>query len=230
MDIEGAPAESAGTEPPATAASRRSLAKRLLGLGVGGAVVAAVVPQIGGRAGASTPPSGGAGSASASTTTTTAPKRPTEEDVVLLNFVQGAEIGAYQLYQSAKDLAFTEQERTVVEVVGQSHLAYAQAISGLLGREASNEADSEMVPDRGPSFTGDVKTMLQAAYDLESALVATHESTIGQLVGTDGAYLLSSIVTVEGRNGTVFASLMGSTDLSVLLVDNEADALTPAKG
>ena len=62
------------------------------------------------------------------------------------------------------------------------------------------------------------------------ALVATHESTIGQLVGTDGAYLLSSIVTVEGRNGTVFASLMGSTDLSVLLVDNEADALTPAKG
>jgi len=28
----------------------------------------------------------------------------------------------------------------------------------------------------------------------------------------------------------VFASLMGSTDLSVLLVDNEADALTPAKG
>jgi len=230
VDIEGAPAEAAGTEPTPTGASRRSLAKRLIGLGAGGALVAAVVPQIGGRARASTPTTEGAASTSTSTTTTTAPQRPTEGDVALLNFVQGTEIGAYQLYQSAMDLPFSDEERTVVEVVGQSHLAYAQAISGLLGRNASNEADSKMVPERSATFTGDVKTMLQAAYDLESALVATHESTIGQLVGTDGAYLLSSIVTVEGRNGTVFASLMGSTDLSVLLVDNEADALTPAKG
>ena len=91
-------------------------------------------------------------------------------------------------------------------MVSQCHLAYAQALSGLLGREASNEADTRMVSELTAAFTGDVTTMLQAAYDLESALVATHESTIGQLVGTDAVYLLSSIVTVEGRNGTVFAT------------------------
>jgi hypothetical protein len=259
VDIEGAPAEAAGSEPPATAESRRSLARRLLGLGAGGAAVA-LVPQLAGRAAASTPPGTGAGpttsaatqpgaanispisspdtananastsSTAATTTTTTAPQRPTDADIELLNTVQSFEIAAYQLYGQTANLQFTANQRTVVEVVGQSHLYYAQAISGTIGREADNDADVDVVATRSAAFTKDVDSMLHAAFDLESALVATQQQTIGKLVGTDAAYLLASIATVEGRNCTVFADMLGEQDMAILLVDNEADALTPAKG
>jgi hypothetical protein len=240
VDIEGAQAAQAGEDPAASGETRRSLAKRLLGVGIGGAAIA-LVPQIASRANASSPPgTGGAapdagGSAAVTTTTPTPstiapPERPTDADIPLLVFSQSVEIAAYQLYNRAKDLPFSDDQRTVVEVVRQSHLAYAQALSGLLGREADNETDEALLATMTPLFTRDVATMLQAAYDLESTLVATNVSLIGQLVGTNGAAMLATFVTVEGRNGTVFADLMGSTDLNVLLVDNEADALTPAKG
>ena len=65
---------------------------------------------------------------------------------------------------------------------------------------------------------------------LESTLVATHTEIVGRILGTDAGYLLASIVTIEARNGTVLASLGGATELSDLLVYNEADALTPAGG
>ena len=237
MELEGAPAETAGTEPLAAGETRRSLAKRLLGVGLGGAAVA-LVPQIAGRAGATTPPgtgdtaTGGTGDTgdTATTSTTAPPKRPTDADVELLVAIQSVEISAYQLYEPALELDLDTDQRTVIEVIAQSHLAYAQALSGFLGREASNDADEDLVAERSSSFQGDVDSMLQAAYDLESALVATHVGTIAQLIGTDAVNLLASIATVEGRNGTVLAALMGSTDFGELLVDNEADALAPVKG
>ena len=72
--------------------------------------------------------------------------------------------------------------------------------------------------------------MLDAAYTLESTAVATHTDILGKLQGTDGAALIASILIVEAAHGTVLADMNGSTDLDELLVDNEADALTPAEG
>ena len=143
---------------------------------------------------------------------------------------QQIEISAYRLYLASRELNYTDEQRTVLDVIGQSHLSYAQALSGFLGREASNDADEALVAERLGAFTVDVDSALQAAYDLESALVSTHILTIGALRGTDAVNLLASIVTVEGRNGTVLADLMGESDFAVLLVDNEADAIETAKG
>jgi hypothetical protein len=78
------------------------------------------------------------------------------------------------------------------------------------------------------SFTGDRSSVLDAAYQLESTAVATHTDILEELQGTDGAGLLASILIVEARHGTVISYLNGSTDLDELLVDPEADALTPA--
>jgi hypothetical protein len=50
------------------------------------------------------------------------------------------------------------------------------------------------------------------------------------LQATDGASLIASILIVEARHGAVLAYMNGSTDLDELLVDKEADALTPAEG
>ncbi|MEO5898495.1 MAG: ferritin-like domain-containing protein [Ilumatobacteraceae bacterium] len=251
MDIEVSPAESVGSqrqsaEPGAHGAFRR----RLLGIGLGGAA-AALVPAVLGRASASTPPNTGAptgtadgtadtagastgGSAApstnAATSTTAPPKRPVEADLPLLNFAQAAELAANELYKLALAGTLDDDQRTVLEVIGQSHLAYGQALSGLLGRIADNAPDADIVTSGTSDFSGDAATVLKAAYALESTLVATHTAIVGKILGTDAAYLLASIVTIEARNGTVLASLGGATELADLLVDNEADALTPAKG
>jgi hypothetical protein len=80
------------------------------------------------------------------------------------------------------------------------------------------------------SFGGDKRSVLDAAYALESTAVATHTDVLGKLQATDGASLIASILIVEARHGTVLAYMNGSTDLDELLVDKEADALTPAEG
>ncbi|MCU1502084.1 MAG: hypothetical protein JWM12_1438 [Ilumatobacteraceae bacterium] len=242
MDIEVSPAESAGSQrqsvEPATSGVAR---RRLLGLGLGGAA-AALVPAIAGRAAASTPPTSDATSgtggtngtlvgtttADAATTTTAPPKRPTDADIPMLNFVQSAELSAYRLYKMALTKQLDETQLAVVEVITQAHLAYAQALSGLLGRVAANKPNQDLIDSMSSAFGGDVAGMLDAARTLESTLVATHIGVVGQLIGTDAAYALASIVTVEGRYGTVLADLAGAKDLSALLVDKEAAALKPA--
>lgn len=260
MDIEVSPAESAGSQrQSAEPGTRGAFRRRLIGIGLGGAA-AALAPALIVRASASTPPTGGGpggtadgagpggtadgtadtsgattgGSAAVSpesgTTTTAPPKRPAEADLPLLNFAQSAELGAHELYKLALAGTLDDDQRTVLEVIGQSHLTYGQALSGLLGRVAGNAPDADIVTSGSAEFGRDAATVLKAAYALESALVATHTAIVGKILGTDAAYLLASIVTIEARNGTVLASLGGATELSDLLVDNEADALTPAKG
>jgi hypothetical protein len=237
VDIEVSPAESAGSQRQATEPDGRlAYRRRLLGIGLG-SVAAALVPAVVERAGASAPPrtdgttdnSGSTTTAAPAATTTTAPpKRPTSEDLPLLNFLQGAELAANQLYKQALATDLDDTQRTVLSVIGQSHLAYGQALSGLLGREADNTADQALLTAQSSAFGGPTAAMLQAAGKLESTLVATHTKVIGTLVGTDAATLLASIVTIEARNGVVLADLRGATDLAELLVDDEADALTPA--
>ena len=221
-------------EPPVAGENRRSLAKRLLGIGLGGAAVA-IVPQLAGRAGATTPP--GTGDVAGSTpttvavTTTTAPKRPTPEDVERLVPAQQVEISAYRLYLASRELNYTDEQRTVLDVIGQSHLSYAQALSGFLGREASNDADEALVAERlGAVHRATSTPPCRPPTTSSRRSSARTSSRSARSRGTDAVNLLSSIVTVEGRNGTVLADLMGETDFAVLLVDNEADAIETAKG
>jgi hypothetical protein len=252
VEIEVFPAESRGTaesqREPAEPDRRNVARRRLLGVGLGGAA-AALLPAIAGRAGATTPPNTGnpggtnapvdtlsvtttapAPSTAAATTTTAPPKRPTDADVPLLKFAQDVELAAYQLYEIGLATKLDDVQHTVLQVITQAHLAYANALSGLLGRLADNKVDQALLSSKSAAFGGDLQTMLTAAGSLESTLVATHVSIIGQLIGTDAAYLLASIVTVEARYGTVLASIQGATALPDLLVDKEAAALTPAGG
>jgi Ferritin-like domain len=250
VDIEVSPAESAGSQRQSAEPHWRGVARRrLLGIGLGGAA-ASLLPAVAGRAAASTPPtSGDAGqtdntgdngatgdtsgvttTAVPATTTTAAPKRPTDADVPMLRFSQNVELAAYRLYQMALATTLDDTQRTVVQVISQAHIAYGQALSGILGRLADNKTDEDLVSSRSAGFGGDSATVLEAAGALESTLVATHTAIVGKLIGTDAANLLASIVTVEARHGTVLASLGGATALGDLLVDNGADALAPAGG
>jgi hypothetical protein len=209
------------TEPtPADSATGR---RRLLGIGLGGAA-ASLVPFLGGRAHAATT------TPEPATTTTAPPKRPTADDVSLLGFAQTVELAAGALYDVALELdGFDTNERGVLAAIREAHRAYAASLSAMLGRDAPQSVNP-VFDTLKSSFGSDSAGVLKAAYALESTAVATHTDIIGRLVGTDGANLIASILIVEARHGTVLASINKSTKLDDLLVNNEADALTPAEG
>jgi Ferritin-like domain len=210
------------TEPaPANSANLR---RRLLGIGLGGAAVS-LLPSLMGRASATTTTA-----STPATTTTAPPKRPSADDVSLLGFAQSVELAARDLYDVALGSGdFDDNQRAVLATIRESHDAYAASLSALLGREAPQSADP-IVEDLSPSFAGDATSVLAAAYEIESVAVATHTDILRQLQGTDGATLLASILIVEARHGTVLAHLNGETGLDDLLVNTEADALSPAEG
>ena len=210
------------------AAADSALRRRLLGIGLGGAAVS-LLPFLVGRANATTPTTGPS-ETTAATTTTAPPKRPSDNDVTLLGFAQSVELAARNLYDVAMGTNdFDDNTRAVIATIRESHDAYAASLSAILGRLALQSANP-VFDTLKSSFGGDKKSVLDAAYSLESTAVATHTDVLGKLQGTDGASLIASILIVEARHGTVLAYLNGSTDLDALLVDTEADALTPAEG
>ncbi len=213
------------TDPaPPDSAFRR----RLLGIGLGGAAVS-LLPWLVGRASATTTTSATSDTTPA-TTTTAPPKRPTDDDISLLGFAQTVEIAAFRLYEIAVATDdFDDAEQAVMATFLDAHKAYAASLSGFLGRDAPQVANP-IYDEMKDAFGGDRATVLEAAYNLESVAVATHTDILGQLQGTDGAALLASIFIVEAAHGTVLADVNGSTDLDVLLVNTEADALAPAEG
>jgi hypothetical protein len=214
------------TEP---ASADSALRRRLLGIGLGGAAVS-LLPFLMGRASATTPATEPTDTTTAATTTTTPPQRPSGDDVALLGFSQSVELAARNLYDVALAAdGFDDIQRAVLATIRESHDAYAASLSGLLGRDAP-QVVNPVFDDLQSSFDGDVSNVLQAAYGLESTAVATHTAILGELQGTVGASLVASILIVEARHGTVLAYLNGATSLDDLLVNTEADALTPAEG
>jgi hypothetical protein len=213
------------TEP---AAADSALRRRLLGIGLGGAAVS-LLPFLVGRANATTPSTEPSNTAAA-TTTTAASRQPTNDDVPLLGFSQSVELAARNLYDVALATNdFDDNTRAVIATIRESHDAYAASLSAILGRQAPQTVNP-VFDTLQSSFGGDKKSVLDAAYALESTAVATHTDVLGKLQATDGASLIASILIVEARHGTVLAYMNGSTDLDELLVDKEADALTPAEG
>jgi hypothetical protein len=208
------------------AADRRAdtpapLGRRAMAAALSGAALS-LVPLLGGRAlakGSSTPTSDQTGDstpdttpdvttgvvAEPATTTTAPPKRPTPEDIALLGFAQTVELSVVSLYADAIETGvFSSLQAETFNTIRQAHLAYAQAISGLLGREAPNHRNESLYLELKGDFTGDANSILTAAAAAEDVLVATHTDLVGELVGLDGSTLIASILVVEARNATVF--------------------------
>jgi hypothetical protein len=193
---------------------QRSSRRGLIAAGVGGAALS-LLPFLSGRADA------------ADTTTTAPPKRPTADDTALLGAAQQVELTTLALYDQAigKAKGWTPEQATLMTTLREAHHAFANAISGLLGRVAPNGPNETILAQRGSKFTGNSGDVLLAAADLESSLVATHLDVLAKLQGVNGAALVASILSSEARHVTALRDLGGVTDLSALLVDTEADSL-----
>lgn len=202
---------------------RRAAVRVGAAVGLGGAALS-LLPFLSGHAAASatTEPA----STAAATTTTAPPQRPTADDVALLGFAQQVEATAVALYnQALKVTGWSDDQALVVTFIRDAHLAYAQSLSGLLGRDAPNSISQQVFDAQKDGFSGAIDAVLASAGALESAAVATHGDVIAKLVGTDGASLIASIQMNEARYCTVLADLAGEADPAVLLVDEEAASL-----
>ena len=145
----------------------------------------------------------------------------------MLGFAQTVEIAIRNLYDVALGTDdFDDDQRAVMATIREAHEAYAASLSALLGEKTPQLGDP-IGDDLKSKFSGDLHTVLGAAYTAESTAVATYTEMLGQLQGLQGATLIASILIVEAANGTVIADLNGLTTLDELLVVPEADALTP---
>jgi hypothetical protein len=155
------------------------------------------------------------------------PKKPcTTGDVALLGEAQQLELTAVALYDVAIGVGgWSDTEAAAMVFMREAHEAYAQALSGLLGRAAPGVASEKLFEALRANFTGSPADMLESAAMLESSAVATHAEVLDGLEGIDGAKLVASIFINEARFSTVLADLAGKTDTSDLLVDTEEPSL-----
>ncbi|CAN5527974.1 hypothetical protein BH10ACT2_BH10ACT2_06820 [soil metagenome] len=216
------------TKPIADGADGSRMGRRAaLSAGVGVAAVS-LLPLLTNKtaASSSTDSSSTDAPTTAAPTTTAPPRRPTNDDIALLGAAQQIELTARALYDVAIDAgAWSDTELTVVATIREAHEASAQALAGMLGGDAPGEMSQSLYASLVSGFRGSISARLEAAYNLESAAVATHHELLGQLIGTDGATLIAAVQSAEARHGTVLADLNGQTVVSTLLVEDEAAAL-----
>lgn len=153
-------------------------------------------------------------------------ERPNAADSELLAFAQGAELAVHDLYTAAIDSGrFTGDELTMLEQFAAHHLAYAQSINGLIGKDATNSRNQGVYS----AYIGQMSsgtTAYRALQTLENTLVATHTDVLSSLENHDAATLVASIITVEARHAAVFGVLPTMNVASAL--DNTASSIAPA--
>lgn len=205
---------------------RRLPRRGLLAAGIGGAALS-LLPFLSGRASASATTDS---TPEESTTTTAPPLRPTDEDVAMLSLALRAELTASGLYEAAivGVKGWTDVQASLMNEMRESHLAYANTLSGLLGKAAPSTRSQELFDEWKSRFEGNTADVLVVAAELESSLVATYLDMLAKLQGVNGAAAVASIVVPEARASTALLDLAETSDLAQLLVDVEADSLLGA--
>ena len=208
---------------PIESTDQRMGRRALLGAGVGGAAIS-LLPLLAGKSGASSTSGAPTTTTTAPTTPTTTapPRRPTDDDIALLGSAQQVELTARALYDTAIAAGgWSDTETTVITTIREAHEAAAQSLAGMLGNDAPRVMSQSLYDSLSSTFKGSPSSRLQAAYEFESAAVATHHEILGALVGIDGATLIAAVQSAEARHGTVLADLNGQTVVSTLLVQDE---------
>ena len=153
------------------------------------------------------------------------PVRPTAADTELLASAQATALAVRDLYQAAVAAGAGGEHVACLVSIAAHHDAYAQSISSLIGRAAPQARDSKVFSSNKADFGSDTMATALAAHALENSLVAAHTELIGELVGTEGAALIASMVIIEARHVVALAAIAGKSaidDTDLFLVTPEA--------
>lgn len=132
------------------------------------------------------------GDGSASTTTAPPERDPADKDILNALIAREADMAA--TYGIAAGSA-SGDDAAALKLIGAHHLAYVQALTGYLGRDAV-------------AHTGTTLTLSGASYAALAPQLARHEAdtaethvkALASIRGVDAAALVASIVTVEARH------------------------------
>lgn len=205
------------TEIGQEAAHGQMARRTLLGAGIGGAALS-LLPFLGGRASA------------ADETASTPPQRPTDDDVTLLAAAQQVELTARDLYDAGiAGATWTDEQAAVAVHIREAHEAYANALSGMLGRKAPGTRDDTLFGSLSGKFNGSATDVVAAMIALEQTAAVTHADILGRVQSTNGATLIASIQIAEARHSAALSHLAGVTSLSEQLGDGDATSLLESK-
>jgi hypothetical protein len=141
------------------------------------------------------------GDGSASTTTAPPERDPADKDHLNALIAREADMAA--TYAVAASSA-SGDDATALELIGTHHLAYVQALTGYLGRDAVAHSGTTL------SLSGATYAALAPQLAQHEADTAeTHVKALASIRGLDAAALVASIITVEARH--VAALLVSAT-------------------
>jgi hypothetical protein len=142
-----------------------------------------------------------------------------------LLFTQGVELAARDLYKKAVESGkYSDDEAAMLTLFGEHHNSYAQAMNGLIGKVATNKRNDSLYSTHVGQLAS-AQSAYAALQSLENTLATTNTDILGQLLGTDGARVLASIITTEARMAAVFGTLPALSLTSAL--NSSANSLAP---
>jgi hypothetical protein len=144
-------------------------------------------------------------------------------DTKLLAFAQTLELTTRDIYAvvlTRKSLS--DDESALLEQFHSHHVAYEQALNGLLSKNAANKRD-EAIYASFSAKVSEAQNIWVALLEIENIMVASHTKAIETIESAKIAALIASIITVEARHAAILAS-QTTTNISTAL-DNNTSAL-----
>jgi rubrerythrin len=162
-----------------------------------------------------------------------APEVELSPDAEVASFVAGLELAAVEIYRRAGQTELlTNTARQVFGAIGDHHRTHATILNGIVGEEAPvTEPNAALLEQYGPMIENatDEAAILEAAYNLEEAMAATHLETVGEMEDSGDAGIVATVLPVESQHATLLGDLLDKdpTDYLIEFLSPEA-ALDPA--
>jgi hypothetical protein len=146
-------------------------------------------------------------------------KEPEPADLPVLGFLNSLEQAAKATYAAAiaKGI-FSGEQLDVIAAFGEHHSRHASAYSGLAGKYAPTGPNPKFTQELDGKVTraNNTAELLQVLWDLEETLISTASLSLVNVVGTDGADRIASVLSADSRHSVVlgqFAKASASTFL-----------------
>jgi rubrerythrin len=154
-------------------------------------------------------------------------------DADIATFAESVELAAVEAYKAAAGGG--KLMPAVVEVgmmFAGHHAEHAKAFAGASGGKASGKPNPKLLETIGGQLEAatDDKGVLEIAFDLENAAVATYMFALGALKSEQALALTASILPVESQHAVVLGTALGlpATEF-VPNFESETKAVDPTK-
>jgi hypothetical protein len=152
------------------------------------------------------------------------PKTPTATDLVLISYANSLARAAVLIYDEVIDAKTAESATDILVSFRQNHRAHAEALLAMSGPAGASVANRTLLAEySGSALTARPLPMLT---QLENSILATYDGFLGELIGTDPAGLIASIVPILARQLVVLGELQQAPPSTYLpSFDSSTDAL-----